>query len=159
MPCLFNFSGNLVWRRSSTSGTPCAAPSDGQSQRLARLRLRFRAVASLWVATPDERRLPTKPATLPRVGLCASGRASSRNAPERDTSQRRGLVMDCRCHVAWCRCNFGRIRQRCAARPRLVHQLPRLSRHFLHHPRCGGDRQAAGNAAMSVARRIETQPP
>ena len=50
-------------------------------------------------------------------------------------------------------------RQRRAARARLVHQLPRPSRHFLLHPRPEGDCEAAGTAAMSVARRIETQPP
>ena len=43
------------------------------------------------------------------------------------------------------------IRQHRAARPWLVHQLPRPSRHFLHHPRREGNRQAAGNAAMSAA--------
>ena len=42
-------------------------------------------------------------------------------------------------------------RQRRAARARLVHQLPRPSRHFLHHPRREGDRQAAGNGVISVA--------
>ena len=42
-------------------------------------------------------------------------------------------------------------RQHRAARPWLVHQLPRPSRYFLHHPRREGDRQAAGNAAMSAA--------
>ena len=42
-------------------------------------------------------------------------------------------------------------RQRRAARARLVHQLPRPSRNFLHHPRREGDRQAAGNGAMSAA--------
>ena len=33
-----------------------------------------------------------------------------------------------------------------AARARLVHQLPWPSRHFLHHPRREGNRQAAGNS-------------
>ena len=33
----------------------------------------------------------------------------------------------------------------------LVHQLSWPSRHFLRHPRREGDRQAAGNAAMSAA--------
>ena len=41
-------------------------------------------------------------------------------------------------------------RQRRAARPWLVHQLPRPSRHVLHHPRREGNRQAAGNAAVSA---------
>jgi len=43
------------------------------------------------------------------------------------------------------------LRQRRAAWTWLVHQLPRPSRHFLHHPRREGDRQAAGNASMSAA--------
>ena len=43
------------------------------------------------------------------------------------------------------------IRQHRAAWPWLVHQLPRPSRRFLHHPRREGDRQAAGNAAVSDA--------
>ena len=42
-------------------------------------------------------------------------------------------------------------RQHRAAWPWLVHQLPRPSRHFLLHPRREGDRQAAGNGAMSAA--------
>ena len=33
----------------------------------------------------------------------------------------------------------------------LVYQLPWPSRHFLHHPRREGDREVAGNAAMSAA--------
>ena len=43
------------------------------------------------------------------------------------------------------------IRQHRATRPWLVHQLPRPPRHFLHHPRREGDREVAGNAAMSAA--------
>ena len=42
-------------------------------------------------------------------------------------------------------------RQYRAAWPWLVHQLPRSPRHFLHHPRREGNRQAAGNGAMSAA--------
>ena len=42
-------------------------------------------------------------------------------------------------------------RQRCAARPWLVHHLPRPPRHFLHHPRREGNRQAAGYGSMSAA--------
>ena len=43
------------------------------------------------------------------------------------------------------------LRQRRAAWPWLVHQLPRPSRHFLHHPRREGDRQAAGNGVITAA--------
>ena len=43
------------------------------------------------------------------------------------------------------------IRQRRAAWPWLVHQLPRPSRHFLHHPRPEGDCEAAGNVVMTAA--------
>ena len=39
------------------------------------------------------------------------------------------------------------IRQHRAAWPWLVHQLPRPSRYFLHHPRREGDFQAPGNGA------------
>ena len=53
LPCLFNFSGNLVWRRSSTNGIPCAAPSDGQSKRLVR---KARHVAASLPAPPAPRR-------------------------------------------------------------------------------------------------------
>ena len=42
-------------------------------------------------------------------------------------------------------------RQHRAAWPWLVHQLPRPLRHFLHHPRREGNRQAADNAAISAA--------
>ena len=41
-------------------------------------------------------------------------------------------------------------RQYRAAWPWLVHQLPRPSRHFLHHPRREGNRQAAGNGNVSA---------
>ena len=41
------------------------------------------------------------------------------------------------------------LRQRRAAWPWLVHQLPRPSRHFLHHPRREGYRQAAGDGGWS----------
>ena len=44
-----------------------------------------------------------------------------------------------------------RHRQHRAARARLVHQLPRPSRYFLHHPRREGDRQVAGNGVMTAA--------
>jgi len=42
-------------------------------------------------------------------------------------------------------------RQCRAAWPWLVHQLPRPSRHFLHHPRREGNCEVAGNAAISAA--------
>ena len=37
-----------------------------------------------------------------------------------------------------------------AAWPWIVHQLPRPTRRFLHHPRREGDRQAAGSVALSA---------
>ena len=38
-----------------------------------------------------------------------------------------------------------------------VHQLPRPSRRFLHHPRREGDCEAVGNGAMSAALRSMSQ--
>ena len=76
----------------TSGGYPCISLTRNETYGLARPRLRFGAIASLWVAMPDKRRIPVKF----RRSECAS-RQNTHGSTSTSPNRRRPSATTCGC--------------------------------------------------------------